>query len=101
MALYFSNTGYLFPYIREDDFMATYHELRHQQKPKIRRTWLGLLNIIFAMAITTKFDSDNASLGRLEESEDFYRRAVGLCEKQAMRGTSLEIGKQTSRYQKT
>ena len=72
--------------------MATYNEIKDQQKPTVRRTWLGLLNAIFAMAITTKLDYDFAAGQRLEESEVFYERAVGLCEKQILRGTSLEIG---------
>ena len=98
MALYFTNTGYLFPYVHESSFRESYQEIKDKQKPRVRRTWLSLLNIILAMAITTKFDSGNASIGRIEESEDFYQRAVGLCEKQAMRGTNLEIGTQKSRY---
>lgn len=90
--LYFSNTGYLFPYVHEESFMATYNEIKDQQKPTVRRTWLGLLNAIFAMAITTKLDSDSAAAQRSEESEVFYERAVGLCEYHILRGTSLEIG---------
>jgi hypothetical protein len=31
---------------------------------------------------------------RSEESNIFYQRALGLCQKQIMRGTSLEVGEQ-------
>uniref|UniRef100_A0A0B7JQX4 Xylanolytic transcriptional activator regulatory domain-containing protein n=1 Tax=Bionectria ochroleuca TaxID=29856 RepID=A0A0B7JQX4_BIOOC len=49
---YFSNTGLLFPFIHEDTFLATYNRMRDQHyRANIRRTWLGLLNMIVAMAI--------------------------------------------------
>ena len=72
--------------------MATYSEIKNQPRPKVRRTWLGLLNVIFAMAITTKVNSDNATSQRQEKSEVFYERSVRLCENLILRGTSLEIG---------
>ena len=72
--------------------MATYNEMKEQQKPTVRRTWLGLLNIIFAIAITAKLDSNSIAGQRMEESEVFYARAVGLCQNHILRGTSLEIG---------
>ena len=90
--MYFSNTGYLYPYIHEETFMAIYHSMKDQTKPAIKRTWFGLLNAIFAIAVTTDVKSGYASNQRLEKSEVFHQRAVALCEKQMIRGTSLEIG---------
>lgn len=72
--------------------MATYHTIKNQPKPTARRTWFGLLNAIFAMALTTEIDSDIAVNERLDKAEIFYERGVGLCGNQILRGTSIEIG---------
>ncbi|KAF4466111.1 c6 zinc finger domain containing [Fusarium albosuccineum] len=48
---YFSTTGVLFPYIHKPSFMETYYRSReHGFRVEVRRTWLGLLNMILAMA---------------------------------------------------
>ena len=60
---------------------------------KVRRTWLGLMNMIMAIAIGTKVVVGVSAEDRARESDIYYKRAVGLCEKQILRGTSLEIGK--------
>jgi hypothetical protein len=89
---YFNDTGYLFPYIHEETFVRTYMEFRGKAQPKVRRTWLGLLNMVLAIATSTKVDSDLDAAGRSEESNIYYQRALGLCQKQVMRGASLEVG---------
>ena len=91
---YFNDTGYLFPFIYEEAFLRTYMEFRGQAQPKVRRTWLGLLNMVLAIATNTKVDSDLDAARRSEESYIYYQRALGLCQKQIMRGTSLEVGEQ-------
>lgn len=89
---YFRDTGFLFPYIHEDTFMQTYSQMRKDNLYKVRKSWLGLLNLIMAFAATTKIDSGVPAEERIKGSEVFYQRAVGLCQNQIMRGTSLEIG---------
>lgn len=89
---YFNDTGYLFPYIHEETFLQTYIEFRGQAQPKVRRTWLGLLNMVLAIATKVTVDSRVDAERRSEESNIFYQRALGLCQKQIMRGTSLEVG---------
>jgi hypothetical protein len=89
---YFNDTGYLFPYIHEESFFRTYMEFRDKAQPKVRRTWLGLLNMVLAIATNTKVDGDLDAARRSEESNIYYQRALGLCQKQVMRGTSLEVG---------
>lgn len=89
---YFNDTGYLFPYIHEATFLRTYLEFRGQAEHKVRRTWLGLLNMVLAMATNTKVDGNLDAARRSEESNIYYQRALGLCQKQIMRGTSLEVG---------
>ncbi|KAH7304650.1 putative C6 transcription factor [Rhexocercosporidium sp. MPI-PUGE-AT-0058] len=87
---YFGDTGLLFPYIDEQAFLDTYNEINANDFTKIR-TWLGLLNMIMAMATCTIIESCVSAEKRAKGSDIYYQRATGLCEKQIMRGTSLEI----------
>ena len=90
---YFDDTGLLFPYIHEQTFLNTYDETKKSNFTKVRRTWLGLLNIIMAFATSTRIESGHTAEKRAQVSDVYYHRAAGLCEKQIMRGTSLEVGK--------
>jgi hypothetical protein len=92
LALYFSNTGLLFPYIHRETFLETYEQMKRNDFTKVRRTWLGLLNIVMALTTSTKIRQTMSAEKRAEESEIYYQRAKGLCDKHIMRGTSLEIG---------
>ncbi|KAF4335206.1 hypothetical protein FBEOM_10950 [Fusarium beomiforme] len=88
---YFDNTGLLFPYIHEQDFLDTYQRFRASGfKGDVRRTWLGLLNMILAMATCTSCWEDSGSEAHFEESDVYYRRAQDLCQTQMFRGTTLE-----------
>ncbi|KAG8352663.1 hypothetical protein FVEN_g9299 [Fusarium venenatum] len=89
---YFTNTGILFPYIHEQEFLDTYHQFRASSfRSNVSRTWLGLLNMILAMATCTSCWEDTGSESHFEQSDVFYRRAQELCQAQMLRGTTLEI----------
>ena len=90
---YFGDTGLLFPYIYEQAFLDTYDEVKANNFTNIRRTWLGLLNMIMAMATNITVNNGLSMEQRAQDSDVYYQRAAGLCEKQIMRGTSLEVGK--------
>ena len=89
---YFSDTALLFPYIHEKTFMNRYEQLKESGFQEIPRTWLGLLNMILALAKSTTVRLGINAARRVEESDVFYQRSLALCEKQIMRGTSLEAG---------
>ena len=89
---YFSNTGLLFPYLHEQAFLETYAQMKNDKFQKVRRTWLGLLNMVLALATSTTVQSNLAAKKRAVDSDVYYQRALQLCEKQLMRGTSLEVG---------
>ncbi len=89
---YFSTTGLLFPYLYEQTFRETYENMRQRQFSKVRRTWLGLLNIVLALSTSTRYNSDTNAMKRVEESNVYYQRALGLCEKQMLQASSLESG---------
>jgi hypothetical protein len=89
---YFQKTGQLLPYVHEQSFCATYFEMRESNFTMARRTWLGLLNIILAMATTLHVETSISSEKRIEESDVYYQRANGLCDKESRRNISLELG---------
>jgi hypothetical protein len=92
---FFDNTGRLFPYIHRPSFMETYHRAKQSGFTDVRRTWLGLLNIILAMA--TRADATRQDTNRVFiDSDIFYKRGEELCKTQMFRGTTLEIGKHHS-----
>jgi hypothetical protein len=94
LGLYFSNTGLLFPFIHEPSFFQEYDAMRSNTVPRVRRTWLGLLNIVLAMATSTSADPKKSPMVRRNESDVFYQRAYELCKKQMLRGANLETGTQ-------
>jgi hypothetical protein len=60
---------------------------------KVRRTWLGLLNIVMAIATSLSTEGDMPAEKRIEESDIYYQRANGLCDRESKRNMSLEMGK--------
>ncbi|QKX58192.1 uncharacterized protein TRUGW13939_05313 [Talaromyces rugulosus] len=87
---YFANTGLLFPYLHEETFRETYAKLKHSNATT-RRTWLGVLNMVLALATHTTVLQIGQVDKRQTQSERFYRRANGLCAEYVMNGASLEI----------
>ncbi|VUC26112.1 unnamed protein product [Clonostachys rosea] len=88
---YFQKTGQLLPFIHEEWFCATYFEMKRSNFTMARRTWLGLLNIILAMAATLFVESNMSAEERIEESDVYYQRANGLCDKESRRNISVEL----------
>jgi hypothetical protein len=94
---YFSKTGQLLPFIHEQSFCETYFQMKRNNFTKVRRTWLGLLNIVFAISMSLCTDSEMPAEKRIEESDVYYQRANALCDRESKRNTSLEMGKSPSR----
>lgn len=90
---YFSETGLLFPYIYPPAFLETYHQMARENFTKVRRTWLGLLNMVLAMATITATPGGAKADTRISESDVFYQRGLGLCGSEILRGTTLEVGR--------
>ncbi|KAJ5133966.1 uncharacterized protein N7443_004411 [Penicillium atrosanguineum] len=88
---YFSNTGLLFPYIYPPVFLETYHQMARENLKKVRRTWLGLLNMVLAMSAITAVPGGAKADTRIAESDVFYQRGLGLCGSEILRGTTLEV----------
>ncbi|KIW29792.1 uncharacterized protein PV07_05580 [Cladophialophora immunda] len=88
---YFQKTGQLLPFIHEESFCETYFQLKRTNFTMARRTWLGLLNMILAMATTLTVDGYTSSEERIAESDVYYQRANGLCERESRANISLEL----------
>ena len=89
---YFMKTGQLLPLIHEKSFCDTYFQMKRDNSHTARRTWLGLLNIIFAMATTLSLNDEISAEQRIEESDVYYQRANSLCDKESRRNISVESG---------
>ncbi|KAL3446049.1 fungal-specific transcription factor domain-containing protein [Aspergillus insuetus] len=87
---YFADTGLLFPYIHEETFRETYAQLKTNHTVT-RRTWLGVLNIVLALATLSTVLPIGDWEKRRVEAEGFYHRANALCAEHVMNGASLEI----------
>lgn len=90
--IFFNTTGVLFPYIDKDGFLQAYHQLNSTNIRTVRRSWLGLLNMVLAMSTSTSHGSTLTASERAVKSNIFFRRASALREKQIRHGTSLETG---------
>ena len=91
LSLYFQNAGLLFPFIHPPSFMATYNNFKASNFSKVRRVWLGLLNIVLAMSLGFNPGGNMSAAERVEKSQNFYERAVKLCGNASVRGASLEL----------
>lgn len=93
---YFSKTGQLLPFIHEQSFCETYLQMKRDNFSTIRRTWLGLLNIMLAIAATLAIETDVSAQKRIEESDMYYQRAHGLCDRKTRQNISVELGMRKS-----
>lgn len=89
---YFLKTGQLLPFIHEPSFCKTYLQMKNERFRAVRRTWLGLLNIILAIATSLWAKDDIPIDKRIQESDVYYQRANGSCDRDSKRNASLEMG---------
>ncbi|KAJ5701552.1 transcriptional regulatory protein GAL4 [Penicillium malachiteum] len=89
--IYFEKTGQLLPFIHEASFCETYFRMRDDNFKRVRRTWLGLLNIVLAIATSLHTEGDLPAGARIQESDIYFQRANGLCDRDSKRHASLEM----------
>ncbi|KAH7020921.1 fungal-specific transcription factor domain-containing protein [Microdochium trichocladiopsis] len=87
---YFSDTGLLFPYIHEETFWKTYLSARACRFRGVKKSWLGLLNMVMAMAMSTDMDAGMNAAERAVHGDVFLGRAKALCVGQMMTSASVE-----------
>ena len=89
---FFTNTGYLFPYIHETFFMRKYTAMLTKPQEPPSRSWRGLLCIIFAMSISASVDDQMNAPQRRERSDFYAQKGLAFCGAQIIRGANLDIG---------
>lgn len=86
---FFNTMGLLFPFLHESTFRQTYEAFKASGFNKVRQTWLGELNLIFAIA--SNINRGKTSKQCFQESLVYYRRAMSLCGASSLRTVSLDI----------
>ena len=89
--LYFRGYGSMFPFLHELTFRARYDECKIGDNPKVGDPWLGLLNMVFAMASYADQNGECSAKNRFRKSFAFFNRAESLCSEPSMRTVSLDI----------
>ena len=89
--LFFSDTGMLFPYVHHEEIVRTYFTAKEAHFAGMRRSWLCLLNIIFAFSTSSGPRSDQSGEVDVTESEVFFHRACRLSEGFDRRRPTLEM----------
>ncbi|KIV85748.1 hypothetical protein PV11_01410 [Exophiala sideris] len=88
--LFFSDTGMLFPYIHEEGILRTYATARRNRFAGVSRSWLCLLNVIFAFATYISARPDQPAEKNAAESGIFIERAQALAAEIELKSASLE-----------
>ena len=91
MSVYFDIYGLLFPFLHEPTFMQIYNDFKASGFRKVSRTWLGVLNMIFAMASNIDRKTTPSAKERFEKAHTFYSRAIALCSAASRRTVTLDI----------
>jgi hypothetical protein len=89
--VYFDTAGTVFPFIHQDTLRKTFLACKVNGWSRVRRTFLGTLNVIFAMATSFDKDAIPSSRERQEKSNIFFKRATDLCGELSKQVISLEI----------
>lgn len=90
---YFTDMGQLFPILHKSAFLDEWARLKASGPLGMRRSWLGLLNIVLAIANVTLANNDDLNGAYVLEAQRHYERAMKLCDSSVLNGTSLEVGK--------
>lgn len=91
LSTYFSSYGSMFPFVHESTFRQTYEEAKGSGFTGAHRTWLGLLNMTFAMANNIDQSAEVSAKARFKKSYVFFLRAAALCSEASTRTVSLDI----------
>lgn len=91
---YFATVGLFLPCIHEDSFILAYKEARQRGFKNVRRSWLALLYMVFAVVHHTRTATSPVNAAA-KESETYYRRALAVAMPEAVTDASLEIGKKS------
>ncbi|KAJ0144573.1 Serine/threonine-protein kinase KIN28 [Fusarium oxysporum f. sp. albedinis] len=89
--VYFKTAGTVFPFIHEESMRKTYTTCRANNWTRVRRTFLGTLNVIFATIASADRDAIPSARERQKKSNVFFKRATDLCGELSKQVISIEI----------
>lgn len=90
LALYFNTVNLMVPCIDEDSFRKTYLQMQVDGLGSVRRSWLGILSVVFALAINvTAPTSPTAELAT--RSQTYFTQALELVRPEILGRLSLEM----------
>ena len=90
--VFFSETGMLFPFIRKGYVLSAYTEAKIRGFAGMRKSFLCLLNMIFAKSCLL-YPSNIPLENGVAEAEDFFNRACKLFAGMDPRFHNIETGK--------
>ncbi|KAB8237483.1 putative C6 transcription factor [Aspergillus alliaceus] len=90
LQIYFTTVNLMMPCIHEASFLGTYRKMRNNELPDIRRSWLGVLNIIFAIA-TNLTTATTPTSERATRSRMYFERAMEVTKSDIVGRVSLEL----------
>lgn len=89
--LFFTTVNLMIPCIHEGSFRDTYRKLQIDGVRSVRRSWLGTLNVVFALA-TNVMTATSPNIERATRASMYFERAMELVKSDTLRRLSLEMG---------
>lgn len=89
--LFFTTVNLIIPYIYESSFRDTYRKLQINGIRSVRRSWLGTLNVVFALAINV-MTATLPNIERATRASIYFERAMELVKSDILGRLSLEMG---------
>lgn len=89
--LFFTTVNLMIPCIYESSFRDTYRKLQIDGIRSVRRSWLGTLNVVFALA-TNVMTATSPNIERATRASIYFERAMELVKSDILGRLSLEMG---------
>ena len=91
LRLYFTTVNLMIPCIHEGSFRETYSRMQSHGLGSVSRSWLGIVNVIFAIA-TNVMSPRSPTCERAAKSNIYFEQALRLVRPSIFGRISLEIG---------
>ncbi len=91
LQVYFSTVNLMLPCIHEASFRTIYKTARSDGLRAVRRSWLGVFNMMLALA-TNVITATSPPLERATWADTYFERAVELAKPDILGRLSLELG---------
>lgn len=89
--LYFTTVNMMVPCVHEDSFRTTYKRARNDGPRTVTRSWLAMLNMVFALA-TNVLTATSPPRERASRSDMYFERAMELVRQDILGRISVEHG---------